>query len=529
MNKTIIVLAMLVMLASMVSAETCFTVMNSPTSTKHYWSAITYDRIKDNELQGINFLDRSNNLYNNPGLGIGYQYNIRVDNKCFDNYLISRYDATGANSGQLSIQKNNDDLYAATLNTNSLYTVSRKDITSQSTSLVGSVGNGVINNVDYLHMPDSFNGINHPEYLVMKEGLCNDNLKITDQLYKITDKVWKNLDFAESVDCGTGYDNIVDCILDKGKGNSAHYSVLVTLLARDCGIPTRIVYGISEGSFDGIDIKLSADKKHFWIQYYDGIWYPMDITEDATTGPSKIEVNCIDSKDNDGDGYPDCSDQDCKAVTFCQGEYPTTFDFDNSYSTDISKLPNVYNIQDLLLGNIYGSVRWINQSIDLRNKDLDSALDISFSSIQLNSNIPGLIKPSIMTMKDLDYSEPVVLLNGNKCSSCKIISYEQGNLIFSAPGVGNYRVKENDTLSAAELENSQDVTSSSSNLSNSTNTSYLPALPESTTSSAGFLSKPKTWISNLWTKFKAYSTVKKIIIVAVIGTIVWFLFFRRRY
>lgn len=516
--KKILILLMLVLMLASVSAETCFTVLNSPTTERTYWKAISYDLIKDNQFENYGWLDKTANINPNTGLGVGYQYNLRIDKACFGNYLLSNIDSTGVNSGSLYIEKYNDDVYSSNIAVNALYTISRKKSDLTSLHYVKDIKTGTINGINYIQKPQSLS--TSTKYNQIKQGLCNSNYKITDQLYKIMDTVWSNIIYSDVQNSCSGYSNIVECALNNGKGDSAVYATSVALLARDCNIPTRIVYGISEGSFDGIDLQFQENKKHFWIEYYDDGWFTLDVTEEGTTSPDSIEINCLDGLDNDKDSKIDCKDENCAFVTFCQGAYPTTTNFYNSLSTDLSSLPNAYSINNLVLANTYGSIQWTNQALDLRNKNLDTSLTIIKNNVILTDVIPALNKPANVTIKGVSLVTPRVLNNGKVCENCRVISYSNNNVVFEVPGIGSYVVKDNSTLTSLELTLTMAVNNETFD-----NVSYLPAVPQSD-------SKFSQWIDKLMsakTTFLNYSTLTKVIIIGLVIIVIYYIFIRRRY
>lgn len=506
MKKAIIII-MLVLLSSSVLAETCFTIVNTPMNERHYWKAITYDILQD----GSEYLEKTVDVTSNPGLGPGVQYNIRMDKNCFNNYLLSHLETTGMDSGTMFLQKNGDDYQTLTPTINALYTVSRQEQTGQSIHFVSDISTGIIDGINYLQMPSSFTvSGQHTDYNNLKQGLCNPNLRITEQLANIVDKVWDNLDYG-TPSC-TSYVNIIDCALTTGKGDSSHYSTLATLLARDCGIPTRVVKGISEGLFNGINIEFNENKIHYWIEYYDTEWYTLDVTAGGGTLPTGLEINCGDSLDNDNDGKPDCWDEECTGTIYCQGEYPTTTDFDNSYSTNIDSLPNAYAINQLILGNEHGEVTWTDQNLDLRDTNLDSALKISFNKVEIISS--KLNKPCTIILKGLSFTDPAPLLNGQECTACEIEAYtpDGGWLGFTAPGIGTYSSEE-----ASIVEDMNETI-------NITNETILPPLP--TTETGTGLTKVKNKITSWWDTYWGWSTPIKIAIPIII--IALFLFIRSK-
>jgi transglutaminase superfamily protein len=510
--KRIIIMLMMILVSSIAIGDTCFTVLNSPANDKLYWTAQHYDNIIDNQLNG--FLDQTTKVNLIQGLSSGYQYNIRVDSGCFGDNLLIPQGTNGITSETLYIQKNIDDYNTNNMNINLIYTVSKYSTEYSSNKLVKDISTKVIDGVDYAKQPASLKDvIKSKNYIELKNQVCNSNNRIIDQIYIIQDKIWQHLEYdTDGATCSNDA-NILECITRDKKASNVQYVTLALALAKDCGIPARIAYGISEGSFDGIDIRFKDDKKHYWLEFYDNEWYPIEMTEEGTSRPESTEVNCLNMEDDDDDGMTDCLDTDCSEILFCQGQYPTTYNFDNSYSTNLEILPNVYSIDDLMLGNEFGVISWKDKGIDLRNKNLDSALTISQNRIVLNTNIIELDQPAIVILNNLEIEDPMILIGNAKCAACELLN-DGNNVQFSIPGAGTYSITQQDSNIAIQDENNTIINANPT----SSNTSYLPAVP--VTSGEGKISRIVEQFKSMYNKLIGYSTITKIAIFgALIGLV----------
>jgi hypothetical protein len=293
------------------AADTCFTVLDSPTGDLHYWKAESFDTINDSKLSDWLEIKAKQNTVD--GLADGTQYNLRIDKDCFSGYLISHNTLTGADSGYLNLINSGGSLYSSQAGKNDIYTFSVQDeITS--IGYLNSITTGTIDGTDYLQLPASLSSSS--QFQSMKNNVCKQSVKISDQMYYIQASVWNKLSYGEPA-CSTDFPNIIECSLNRGYGTDVHYATIITSLARSCGIPARVVYGISEGELIGSDIYLPESKMHYWVEYYDAGWHTLESANFGSSLPEKIETNCMDGKDNDADGYRDCIDPECLQTLFC--------------------------------------------------------------------------------------------------------------------------------------------------------------------------------------------------------------------
>ena len=500
MNKLIINLTIVLLLVTIgVSAANCFTIINTPQNEKYYWKAITYDHLTDDTINP----ESTSSITAAPMLGLGIQFNIQINQNCFANYLPIHEETTGITSNTLMIQQQIPD-YKTTLNpSGQQYTISEQLTPIEPPTLMSNIATCTIEGKNYCQTPNTLL-TNSPTYQSYQQGICNNAYTIKEQIDSIRYKIWQNIQPADIINC-VGYNNKIECDLKQGKATDQDYAIITTILARSCGIPTRIVYGISQGTYNGIDL-VFQDNKHYWIEYLNqGHWYTAETN--PSKGPTDKETDCQNNLDDDKDGTADCHDTDCNGELACEGTFPATTQYINQYSTVLTNMPNAYNIPEISLGDHYGSVTWKGH-IDLRNQNLDNTLIIQKNQITINNNIPALNIPNIINMREISYDAPTINRNGQPCTACVVttLSVLTHSITFTTPGIGTYSLI---------------------GLSNQTNTTLpLPSNTVTTPTSVGFNYK-KVWdgIKNIWNKIPL-SDLGKIIAILVIIIIIWW--WRRR-
>ena len=415
----------MLLLVGVATAQTCFTAINVPEGDKLYWKAITYTEIENNKIN--NYLNPHPDIIQNTALGSGQQYLIRIDKNCFNNYLLSHKDQTGITSNQINIQKRGLDYYTINTPAEQTYTISKTKPTTTSTRTVKQITTSTIGGINYKALPNTFNDLNnHPEIKkIIDAGLCDADLKITQQLDKIKYEVWNQVT-NNHAPTGCNSENIVDCVLAQRTGTPEQITALNMVLNRLCGVPTRIAHGISEAEFDGINLYFRENKKHYWLEYYDGAWYNKEVLPNTITSAPRVE-NCIDGKDNNNNGLIDCTDPQCSNNYACTS-WVITRNFKNTHSTDLTRLPNTLNINDLTLGNEHATITWKDQGLNLRGVNLDTAVIIDPERIQIRH--PELNKTATVKINKRINN---VYKDNELCTACRPI-----NQTFTIQGIGTY-------------------------------------------------------------------------------------------
>ena len=138
---------------------------------------------------------------------------------------------------------------------------------------------------------------------------------------------------------------------------------------------------------------------------------------------------------------------------------PTWDNFKNNLTTNFSELENPLTLGDwtaitnATIGiHEAGLINFSGQIVNFDNADLDSNISISHNYLSLNASLgalPCLNRQTILTLYNLSFIQPIVLADGENCSSsqCTIIDYSNGNLIFSVTNfLYTYSAAENATL-----------------------------------------------------------------------------------
>ncbi len=96
-----------------------------------------------------------------------------------------------------------------------------------------------------------------------------------------------------------------------------------------------------------------------------------------------------------------------------------------------------------------GKIDYQNHSISLLDSnggaqyDLDANINITNREVIINSsNLPSLNLSARITLYNISFVSPKILLDGNICTSCNIISYNNSILSFDVPHFTNYTIVE---------------------------------------------------------------------------------------
>ncbi len=143
---------------------------------------------------------------------------------------------------------------------------------------------------------------------------------------------------------------------------------------------------------------------------------------------------------------------------------PIWDNFKNSLTTnfsafaDDSKLGDWTEIENATIGiPDKGLINFSAQTINFDDADLDSHINISYNYLSLNASLDALAclsRSAILTLYNISFIQPKILADGEDCSgpnrdltTCTIISYSNGNLIFSVSNfLYAYSAAENATL-----------------------------------------------------------------------------------
>jgi len=149
---------------------------------------------------------------------------------------------------------------------------------------------------------------------------------------------------------------------------------------------------------------------------------------------------------------------------------PRWDNFKNNLTTNFSEFANPLilgdwtAIENATIGTPdKGLINFSDQTINFDDADLDSYINISYNYLSLNASIsalPCLSRSAILTLYNLSFIQPIVLADGENCSSsqCTIISYSNGNLTFSVTNFDNaYSAAENATMRLEIWDQTEDT------------------------------------------------------------------------
>jgi len=150
---------------------------------------------------------------------------------------------------------------------------------------------------------------------------------------------------------------------------------------------------------------------------------------------------------------------------------PTWDNFKNNLTTnfsafaDDSKLGDWTAITNATIGiHEAGLINFSGQIVNFDNADFDSNISISHNNISVNISsdaLPCLNRQAILTLYNLSFIQPKILIDNGDCSSsqCTIIDYSNGNLIFSVTNfLYSYSAAENATLTLEILDQTDSTT-----------------------------------------------------------------------
>jgi len=196
----------------------------------------------------------------------------------------------------------------------------------------------------------------------------------------------------------------------------------------------------------------------------------LDITDnDCDSLIDGNDPECSGDEDNDGviDDL-DCNDNNnligvcvscsvCNITTIGIGNgacipgipKPKMYKYENSITTDLTNKNLLNNISNFSIGipNI-SKVDFIDDVRLFRNVsgtceilDFDAYINISAGKVDIKSeNLPELNKSAIITMYKINLIGPYIIIDGEKCTECSIISYSNNTLMFRVSHFSEYSV-----------------------------------------------------------------------------------------
>jgi len=123
-------------------------------------------------------------------------------------------------------------------------------------------------------------------------------------------------------------------------------------------------------------------------------------------------------------------------------------------STDLTQV-DLNNITNLTLSKSDAKIVF-NDAVDLSHgADLDSNIVMTPLSITINSEaMPELNKSATLSLYNVPFNHILIWHDGVICTTCQIISSDNGQLIFNVTGFSNYTVTSTSRLSVADTTDS---------------------------------------------------------------------------
>ena len=254
---------------------------------------------------------------------------------------------------------------------------------------------------------------------------------------------WANYTFTSLMQCDS-VDNNYDCSV---------------IFAYESGTDF-LLYGQKNGAmriWDQSDSELGTTGTED-IGNNDLVWYKVKLSDDrilarhwavGASEPSTWELNVStpagDNVGAIGVGIHSSSASYFDNVTVTQEVFDsnvTATEFDGS-TTDFAGLSSG-SVTGLTLDNSSnGKIVWAD-TIDVTNMNYDVGVEISSESIYVDTTLLSLAHNSTanLSIYGLTYLNPQIYKDGSSCSTCEILSYSGGTLLFNVTGFSNYTVQE---------------------------------------------------------------------------------------
>jgi len=169
-----------------------------------------------------------------------------------------------------------------------------------------------------------------------------------------------------------------------------------------------------------------------------------DDNDACTVADTCSEGQCVGTAKDCSDGLSYTIDS-CDRSIGCifENQMPDTGAFDSELTTDLTVVSDLSNVINFTIGNKEKGKILFNGSSDLRNLNLTKYIKIEDNSVKINiSYVLSLNKSSIITLYNISYVNPVIIVNGEIVEDIQIISYENGTLIFIVDHWTKYEVVE---------------------------------------------------------------------------------------
>jgi hypothetical protein len=157
---------------------------------------------------------------------------------------------------------------------------------------------------------------------------------------------------------------------------------------------------------------------------------------------------CLKDSDNDSvtDANDKCSNTTTKSVNIFGCPLPKYEKFRNEITTNFSKV-DLLQATNVVIGIPgVGMLEFKSNSMNLVGKNLDDYIDIQQNKISVNTApLPELNVPAVVTLYNINYKKPIIVLDNVYCDSCKFISYDNGIFKFLAQHFSTYSLADWDS------------------------------------------------------------------------------------
>jgi len=192
----------------------------------------------------------------------------------------------------------------------------------------------------------------------------------------------------------------------------------------------------SENSIDNCSLIINNDivETNYSIDKLDSISFVYD---GLNIGKSSWSINC----------YGNLSSYNSSETRYITVINSSNNTFDGS-STDLSQT-DIRNITNLLIENTNFGLINFTEPVNLENAiDFNSNIVFSNNLISINTvNLPQLDKPATLTLYNLEFKNPVIMVNNQYCYDCNKLDYSGNNLKFTVSHFSSYSAAENSKLS----------------------------------------------------------------------------------
>ena len=160
---------------------------------------------------------------------------------------------------------------------------------------------------------------------------------------------------------------------------------------------------------------------------------------------------------------------------------PKIIDTNNFFNFKTLTTEVVWAALSLVFNNSFGTIDF-EETIDISRRstvNLDTFVDISSNYISINGTaLSEFNKTTIISIRDLSFSNVRVMKNGEDCLGCTLLSYSGGNMQFQIddlPGFAIYQASDGSVNPAIRIATNAIVSSASLNITGATYNGIYPS------------------------------------------------------